>query len=110
MSEKYKKTPAQIILSHLIHRGVSVIPKSNSRDRIAENFDCLFEMEEEDNKVLENLVGMNGERGVRNLETKEYLGFDNYSEDCEEPWTSNLELAVLYDFAYHYGPMGFLTH
>ncbi|KAF2643083.1 Aldo/keto reductase [Massarina eburnea CBS 473.64] len=85
LARKYEKTPAQIILSHMIFLGISVIPKSNNLDRISENFDCLLELENEDHLILTNLMGERGEKGVRNLETKEYLGFDNFNEEIEEP-------------------------
>jgi diketogulonate reductase-like aldo/keto reductase len=85
LAAKYHKTPAQVCLSHMIWRGVSVIPKSNTLARISENFDCLFTMEDADNEVLSNLMGANGEKGVRNLETRDYLGFDNFNEEVEEP-------------------------
>ncbi|KAK0666748.1 1,5-anhydro-D-fructose reductase [Cercophora samala] len=85
IAEKYGKTPAQVILCHLLLRGISVIPKSNSEKRIVENFDCIFDMSEADFKAIDNLVGENGERGVRNFNSLEYLGFDNYNEEFEEP-------------------------
>jgi len=85
VATKYGKTPAQVILCHLLLRGISVIPKSNNEQRIIENFDCIFDMDEEDYRLLDNLVGENGERGVRNLDSLEYLGFDNYNEEVEEP-------------------------
>jgi diketogulonate reductase-like aldo/keto reductase len=69
----------------MIHLGVSVIPKSNSQKRISENFDSLFELELSDYDLLGDLMGARGERGVRNLVTREYLGFDNFNEDVEEP-------------------------
>ncbi|EER28504.1 alcohol dehydrogenase, putative [Coccidioides posadasii C735 delta SOWgp] len=85
MAERYSRTPAQIILAHLIMLGVSVIPKSNNLSRISENFDCLVELSPEDHAALGQLMGSNGEKAVRNLETKEYLGFDNFNEEFEEP-------------------------
>ncbi|KAK3997438.1 NADP-dependent oxidoreductase domain-containing protein [Cladorrhinum sp. PSN332] len=85
IAKKYSKTPAQLILCHLLLRGLSVIPKSNRPERIAENFDCRFEMDEADFQTIDSLVGENGERGVRNLESLHYLGFDNYNEEVEEP-------------------------
>ncbi|TPX22118.1 hypothetical protein DIZ76_013983 [Coccidioides immitis] len=85
MAERYSRTPAQIILAHLIMLGVSVIPKSNNLSRISENFDCLVELSPEDHAALGQLMGSNGGKAVRNLETKEYLGFDNFNEEFEEP-------------------------
>lgn len=38
LAEKHKKTPAQILLRHLIQRGICVIPKSNNAERIHENY------------------------------------------------------------------------
>lgn len=73
------------MLCHTICRGISVIPKTNNSKRIIENFDILFEMDEADFKLIDNLMGERGERGIRNLETREYLGFDNFNEEVEEP-------------------------
>ncbi|KAN0066723.1 NADP-dependent oxidoreductase domain containing protein [Elaphomyces granulatus] len=84
LAKQYKKTAAQLILCHSICRGISVIdPKSNNPKRvIIENFDVLFELSEADFKTIDDLMG---ERGVRNLEPKDYLGFDNFNEAIEEP-------------------------
>jgi len=85
IASKYAKSPAQLCLCYLICRGLSVIPKSSNPERIVSNFHCVFELKEEDMAAIDNLMGANGERGVRNLETKDYLGFDNYNEETEEP-------------------------
>ena len=45
IAEKHKKTPSQIILRWTVQRGVSVIPRSTSREHLAENlniFDFLL--------------------------------------------------------------------
>ena len=62
-----------------------MVPKSNNQKRIVENFDVLFEIEDEDFCKVDNLMGVRGERGVRNLEMTAYLGFDNFNEEVEEP-------------------------
>ncbi|KAJ5743796.1 hypothetical protein N7533_008666 [Penicillium manginii] len=85
ISRKYHKTPAQLMLCHTICRGISVIPKTNNPKRIAENFDVLFQISENDFNTLDNLMGERGELGIRNLQTREYLGFDNFNEEIEEP-------------------------
>lgn len=85
VARKYSKTPAQVILYHLLCRGISVIPKSNTEQRLIENFECIFDLSEEDFNVIDKLMGQNGERGVRNFNSLEYLGFDNYNEEFEEP-------------------------
>lgn len=85
IAQKYSRTPAQVILCFMISRGVSALPKSNNLQRIAANYDCLFELGTEDYQIGDALMGPNGERGVRNLETRDYLGFDNFNEEVEEP-------------------------
>lgn len=62
-----------------------MIPKSNNLQRIEENYDCLFDMDPADFSIIDKLMGVDGERGVRNLETRDYLGFDNFNEEFEEP-------------------------
>ena len=62
-----------------------MIPKSNNLQRIEENYDCLFDLDPADFSVIDQLMGVDGERGVRNLETRDYLGFDNFNEEFEEP-------------------------
>ncbi|CAD5231218.1 unnamed protein product [Bursaphelenchus xylophilus] len=56
LSQKYKKTPAQILLRHLIHLKISVIPKSLTPSRIQENFDVFdFDLSEEDIKRFDEI-------------------------------------------------------
>ena len=62
-----------------------MIPKSDNLQRIEENYDCLFDMDPADFTTIDDLMGPDGERGVRNLETRDYLGFDNFNEEFEEP-------------------------
>jgi len=85
LARKYAKTPAQIVLCQTICRGISVVPKTNNSARILENFETLFNLDDEDFHNIDNLMGPRGENGVRNLEMTEYLGFDNFNEEVEEP-------------------------
>uniref|UniRef100_A0A1I8PKS4 NADP-dependent oxidoreductase domain-containing protein n=1 Tax=Stomoxys calcitrans TaxID=35570 RepID=A0A1I8PKS4_STOCA len=49
LAEKYKKTPAQIILRYLVDIGTIPIPKSANPQRITENFNIFdFKLSEED--------------------------------------------------------------
>ena len=56
LAEKYKRTPAQVLLRYLIQLGCIVIPKSVKKTRIAENFNVYgFELSQLDMKTIEKL-------------------------------------------------------
>lgn len=56
LSKKYEKTPAQILLRWAIQKGISVIPKSTNKKRLAENFNVFdFEINESDQHCLDNV-------------------------------------------------------
>ena len=58
LSEKHKKTPAQIILRWNIQKGIITIPKSQKPERIKENFEIFdFELTEEEIKEIDSLDG-----------------------------------------------------
>lgn len=44
VADKYEKTPAQILLKHIIQKGIATIPKSTNPSRIQENIE-LFDWE-----------------------------------------------------------------
>jgi diketogulonate reductase-like aldo/keto reductase len=53
MAQKYNKTPAQILLRWGIQRGLVVLPKSQNKQRINENFDIFdFEIQQADMETL----------------------------------------------------------
>ena len=56
MSEKYQKSIAQIILRWHIQKGLVVIPKTKTEQRIVENIDIFnFELDEKEMNEIEKL-------------------------------------------------------
>jgi diketogulonate reductase-like aldo/keto reductase len=50
LAEKYKKSPAQILLRHLLQKGILIIPKSTNPKRIKENAD-IFDFQLTDDEM-----------------------------------------------------------
>ena len=64
MAEKYGRTPAQILLRFLLQRGIPVIPKSSTPERMLQNLDIFdFEISADDMSFLSCLPerGWSGE-------------------------------------------------
>ena len=58
LSKKYNKSPAQIILRWDIQKGIITIPKSQTPERIKENFEIFdFELSDEEIKEIDGLDG-----------------------------------------------------
>ena len=56
VAEKYKKTPAQIVLRYLYQLNIVIIPKTVNRNRMIENIDIFnFKLKDEDMKILSKL-------------------------------------------------------
>jgi 2,5-diketo-D-gluconate reductase A len=56
VGSKYEKSVAQVVLRWHIQRGVAVIPKSNSKDRIVENMNVFdFELSDEEMAAISAL-------------------------------------------------------
>jgi diketogulonate reductase-like aldo/keto reductase len=41
-AKKHGKTPAQILLRHIVQRGIAAIPKSTNPERIRQNLQVRF--------------------------------------------------------------------
>ena len=53
---KYGKTPAQILLRYLLHKGVVVIPKTVNKNRMIENISVFnFKLVDQDTNLLSSL-------------------------------------------------------
>lgn len=64
IAEKYDKTPAQVLLRYLVQRGIPVIPKASSLERMKQNMDIFgFELTEDEISYLSCLpeAGWSGE-------------------------------------------------
>jgi diketogulonate reductase-like aldo/keto reductase len=42
LAQRYGKTPAQVMLRHLLQKGFILIPKSTNEKRLRENIDVSF--------------------------------------------------------------------
>ena len=63
LCKKYNKTPAQILLRHLVQKGVVIIPKSTNFARIKENIDIFdFELSISEMELL-NALNKNAPKG-----------------------------------------------
>jgi 2,5-diketo-D-gluconate reductase A len=64
LSDKYKRSPAQIILRWHIELGLIAIPKSTTPSRIKENFEIFdFKLDDNDMAMIERLDDKNGKIG-----------------------------------------------
>ena len=55
IAKKYNKTAAQVMLAWCLNHDLAAIPKTVHEDRIEENADIFFDLDEEDMKALDNL-------------------------------------------------------
>lgn len=56
IAEKHNKSPAQILIRHILQKNVIVIPKSVNKDRLRQNFDVInFQLDDEDIQALNSL-------------------------------------------------------
>eukprot|EP01114_Cavostelium_apophysatum_P002289 TRINITY_DN12022_c0_g1_i1.p1 TRINITY_DN12022_c0_g1~~TRINITY_DN12022_c0_g1_i1.p1 ORF type:complete len:313 (+),score=68.17 TRINITY_DN12022_c0_g1_i1:56-994(+) len=73
LAEKYKKSPAQILLRWGVDKGYNIIPKSTKAERIKENSELNFELSAEEVKALTAL-----DRGFRTCPQDKFSGRPYY--------------------------------
>lgn len=56
IAKKYDKTPAQVLLRHIVQKGISAIPKSVNPERILQNISVFdFELSGNEMQILDGL-------------------------------------------------------
>ena len=61
VAQRHDITAGQAVLAYLVDKGISVIPKSSRRERLAENFAAAeVELDAEDIESLDALEGQEG--------------------------------------------------
>ncbi|GLH04744.1 Aldo-keto reductase AKR2E4 [Gryllus bimaculatus] len=75
IAQKHKRTPAQVLLRHIIERGIVVIPKSINPNRMKENINIFdFELTEEDEQELYALDKGSAARMFSDRAANRFLG------------------------------------
>ena len=69
LAKKHNKTPAQVLLRWATQRGLAIIPKSTTIDRLKENLESVsFDLADEEVKKISSLnqnIRFNNPRDVR---------------------------------------------
>lgn len=78
MSEKYEKTPGQIILNWGLSRDIVILPKSEKKERMMEIFNSVsFVMDADDLKQIDSLEC--GQRSVESTGPPVFGGFNLFA-------------------------------
>ncbi|XP_050421302.1 uncharacterized protein LOC126833799 [Adelges cooleyi] len=86
IAEKHGKTPAQILLRHIVQKGIIVIPKSTNPERLAANIQLFdFELAQEE---MDALNGQDQGEGGRIIK---FHFFNNIQSHPEFPFPSDRE-------------------
>lgn len=75
IGKKYGKTSNQVALAWGISHGRSVIPKSKSPERITQNFDIAFELEQADVEAIDRL-----DRKIRFNDSSKDFGYELFTD------------------------------
>lgn len=56
IASRHQRTPAQVVLRWAVQRGIAIIPKTTSKERLAENLSLFdFQLSEEEMKQIGSL-------------------------------------------------------
>ncbi|KAJ5740069.1 hypothetical protein N7533_012853 [Penicillium manginii] len=75
IGKKYGKTSNQVALAWGIYHGRSVIPKSKSPERISQNFDIAFKLEDEDVSKIDKL-----DKKLRFNDSSQDFGYELFTD------------------------------
>ncbi|KAL2712392.1 alcohol dehydrogenase NADP(+) [Vespula squamosa] len=78
IAQKYNKSPAQILLKHILHKNIAAIPKSINAQRIKENIQ-LFDWQLED-KDINELNALNEGKSARICDFSFFKGIEKHPE------------------------------
>ena len=82
IASETETSPAQVLLSWAVQRGTSAVPKTSHEARLVENR-MLIKLEDHQMSVMDNLASI--KEPVRFLDPNEYIGFDIFDEDRDQP-------------------------
>ncbi|KAI0099641.1 aldo-keto reductase [Nemania sp. FL0031] len=86
------KSPAQIVLSWAVQKGIPVVPKSVEEHHLRQNLQ-LFRLCDKDFRIIENLLSWR--RPVRYLDPSPHIGFNIFDEENDQVSFSSYFLLVL---------------
>lgn len=78
IAQKHNKSPAQILLKHILHKDIVAIPKSTNAQRIKENIQ-LFDWQLED-KDINELNALNVGKSARICDFSFFKGIQKHPE------------------------------
>lgn len=77
IADKYKVSPATILISYQVNRGIIVLPKSVTKKRIADNLEVIT-IEDDDMKALDSMAANGKQQRVNTPLWGWDLGFDDW--------------------------------
>ena len=61
-----------------------MVPKSNSAERMKENFDILFDLDAAERQLIDTITSR-VQAAERNMVSVGHIGFDTFDEDVDQP-------------------------